>query len=187
MSLIPVFEIGIWNAWIFILYSFIPLFLTFTVSKGREKGSNFTAGFNKTQQRAHVAFHLIYILIIIYSIFLPLKLGTVWFYIGLAVCLVGLVPYTAAFVDVARTPPDRPVIGGVYRYSRHPAYLTSFVLFIGIGIATASWVVLLLSIAYIVLQPFSVGAEEQFCLGYYGDTYRDYLNRTPRWISIPKT
>ena len=43
MSLIPAFQIGVWNAWIFMLCSLIPLFLALLASKGREKGSNFTA------------------------------------------------------------------------------------------------------------------------------------------------
>ena len=186
MSLIPAFEIGVWNAWIFILCSFIPLFITLMISKGREKGSNFTAGFNKVQKNAHLSFHLIYILLVIYSIFLPLKLGTAWFYVGLTICLLGLVPYILAFVNVANTPIDKPITRGIYRYSRHPMYLTSFLLFIGVGIASASWVFLLLSIMYIILEPLFVVAEEQFCLEYYGDAYREYMDRTPKWIGIPK-
>ena len=28
--------------------------------------------------------------------------------------------------------------------------------------------------------------EERHLLKLYGDVYRDYMNRTPRWIGIPK-
>jgi protein-S-isoprenylcysteine O-methyltransferase Ste14 len=31
-----------------------------------------------------------------------------------------------------------------------------------------------------------ISAEEQFLLENYGNDYKDYLNRTPRWIGIPK-
>jgi len=31
-----------------------------------------------------------------------------------------------------------------------------------------------------------VNVEEQGCLKKYGDTYREYMNRTPRWIGVPK-
>jgi len=187
MSLIPAFEIGVWNAWIFILYSLIPLFLALLISKGREEGSNFTAEFSKMQKNAHNFFHLTYFLLVIYSIFLPLKLGTIWFYVGLPICLLGLIPYTIAFVNVANTPIDNLVTTGIYRYSRHPMYLTSFLTFIGIGIASASWVFLLLSLIYIILMLFFLVPEEQFCLEQYGDAYREYMKRTPRWIGIPKS
>jgi len=33
----------------------------------------------------------------------------------------------------------------------------------------------------------SVNAEERFCLEKYGDAYREYMNRTPRWIGFPKS
>jgi len=187
MPAIPVFEIGIWNAWIFILYSFIPLFITLMISKGREKGSNFTTGFNSRQKNAHLSFHLIYILLVLYSIFIPLKLGTVWFYVGLPICLLGLVPYTIAFVNVAGTPPDKPITKGMYRFSRHPMYLTSFLLFIGVGVASASWVFLLLTLVYSIMAILFISGEERFCIEYYGRSYREYMERTPRWIGLPKS
>jgi protein-S-isoprenylcysteine O-methyltransferase Ste14 len=28
--------------------------------------------------------------------------------------------------------------------------------------------------------------EERTCLEKYGDTYREYMNRTHRWIGLPK-
>jgi protein-S-isoprenylcysteine O-methyltransferase Ste14 len=32
-----------------------------------------------------------------------------------------------------------------------------------------------------------VVSEERFCLKEYGDAYREYMNRTPRWIGITKS
>jgi protein-S-isoprenylcysteine O-methyltransferase Ste14 len=58
---------------------------------------------------------------------------------------------------------------------------------IGVGIATASWVLLLLSVAYIIAPLLWVDAEERHCLKVYGDAYREYMNKTPRWIGIPKS
>ena len=186
MSIVPSFEIGVWNAWIFILYSLIPMFIALMISKGREKGSNFTAEFNRMQKNVHLSFHLIYLLLVIYSIFLPLKLETVWFYVGLPICLLTLILYTIPFVNVASTPIDKPITKGIYRYSRHPMYVTSFFVFIGIGIASASWLFILLSFLFISLVSLFVACEERFCLKYYGDVYRAYMNKTPRWIGIPK-
>ena len=187
MSLIPAFEIGVWNAWIFILYSLIPLFLALLISKGREEGSNFTAEFSKMQKNTHNFFHLTYFLLVIYSIFLPLKLGTIWFYVGLPICLLGLIPYTIAFVNVANTPIDNLVTTGIYRYSRHPMYLSLFPVLVGVGIAAASWVFLLLSVVYMIMPLLFIDTEERHCLKLYGDAYREYMNRTPRYIGIPKS
>ena len=58
---------------------------------------------------------------------------------------------------------------------------------IGTGIACASWVFLPLGIVMMSLMNISAVHEERFCLEKYGDAYRDYMNRTPRWIGIPKS
>jgi protein-S-isoprenylcysteine O-methyltransferase Ste14 len=90
-------------------------------------------------------------------------------------------------VNWATTPINEPVSGGLYRYSRHPMYATMFVFFIGLGLATASWIILLYSILLVVSCIVFANAEEQGCLDKYGNSYREYMNRTPRWIGIPKT
>ena len=188
MTLIPAFEIGVWNAWILMIWLLIPFFLEplNIIPKGREEGSNFTAEFNKMQKIALSSLHIIYLLMVIYSIFVPLKLGTVWFYTGLPIYLLGLISYAIVFVGFATTPPDKLVTKGIYRYSRNPMHLSVILLLIGVGIATASWVLLLLSVTYMTVPLLWVGAEERHCLKYYGDAYREYKSRTPRWIGIPK-
>ena len=189
MSLIPAFEIGVWNAWIFMIWLLVPFFLEplNIIPKGREKGSNFTAEFNKMQKSALLSLHIIYLLMVIYSIFVPLKLGTVWFYAGLTIYLLGLISYAMVFVGFATTPPDKLVTKGIYRYSRNPMHLSVILLLIGVGIAAASWIFLLLSVAYMIVPLLWVDAEERHLLKLYGDAYREYTRRTPRWIGIPKS
>jgi len=91
-------------------------------------------------------------------------------------------------VSFATTPLDREVLTkGPYRYSRHPMYLSSSLAYIGVGIACASWLFLLLSVAYTVLSLISAIAEERFLLEKYGDAYREYMSKTQRWVGIPKS
>jgi len=51
----------------------------------------------------------------------------------------------------------------------------------------ASWFYLLLSAILIVLTYLMVAIEERITLDKLGKTYREYMNRTPRWIGIPKS
>jgi steroid 5-alpha reductase family enzyme len=189
MSLVPAFEIGVWNAWIFMVCSLIPVIFLFMtlVTRGHKEGTAFTASFSKMQKNAFSSHQLIYFILIIYSIFVPLKLGTVWFYVGLPVFLVGLIPYAILTANFLRTPLDKPVTGGIYRYSRHPMYVTSFLMLLGAGIASASWIFLLLFVVDIILPHLFVEAEERYCIEKYGDAYREYIARTPRWLGIPKS
>jgi protein-S-isoprenylcysteine O-methyltransferase Ste14 len=88
---------------------------------------------------------LLWLLSTAYSVFLPLKTGTVWFAAGLIVFLLGLFVDIASTVSFARTPQNMPVTGGIYRYSRHPIYVSLVMIYLGTGIASASWLFLLIT------------------------------------------
>ena len=184
MSLIPAFEIGVWNAWILMVYTLAHIFLLSLIFKDAMKKRKASGNilYTKIEKSANIFRQIILILTFIYSIFLPLKLGTTWFYAGLAVYLVGLITYTIVMVNWTSSSPDEPATRGLYRYSRHPQYLTQFLMFIGAGIASASWFFLLLEIVTMILINIVVIPEEDFCLEKYGDAYREYVNITPRWI-----
>lgn len=122
-----------------------------------------------------------------YSVFLPLKLGTDWFYGGLFVYLLGMIFGFIAMINFATAPLDKPATEGVYSFSRHPMYFSMFLMFIGIGIACFSWVFVLLAMIGLTLSDRLVVAEERLCLETYGEAYREYMSRTRRWIGIPKS
>jgi protein-S-isoprenylcysteine O-methyltransferase Ste14 len=191
MSLVPEFELGLWNAWIFVL-SFLLMFVVWQIlnriHKG-QKGSSRpnTPPLNEKEKKLHGISLLIFWASVIYSFFLPLKLGTAWLYVGLLVYLFGMIFHLVAATNFINTPLDRPATKGLYRISRNPLYLGTFLIFIGIGIACASWLVLLLIAVFIVLKDILIAPEERWCLEKYGNTYREYMNRTPRWIGIPKS
>ena len=96
MSLTPAFEIGIWNAWIFWVLQFlsmiIPNFFMSEETKIRTKRAPQFVPFNKKEKILALSTHVVIMpFSIIYSIFLPLKIGTAWFYIGLVIFILALV------------------------------------------------------------------------------------------------
>jgi len=189
MSITPIFEIGLWNAWIFMLLVLLPLPLVVLFRKGvfKKTASIHASILTGTENKIFIFSKIIMLSIFIYSIFLPLQLGTVWFSIGLPVYLLGLILQTIAWVNVATSPVDKPVTKGLYRYSRHPMYVTLPLIFIGTGIASASWLFLLLSIILIITHFYNAIPEERECLEVYGNAYREYMDRTSRWVGIPKS
>jgi protein-S-isoprenylcysteine O-methyltransferase Ste14 len=192
MSRIPAFDIGIWNAWIFMVLLFLSFIPTLMMKKEAQIKYNEGWASKRWPKAARISALLTHIVIlplaIIYSIFLPLKLDTAWFYVGLPICLIALLFYYGAMINVSMARlVNEPITQGVYRFSRHPIYLGSFLLFFGIGIACASWVFILFALAWIILWLIAVPAEEKDVSEKYGDTYREYMNRTPRWLGIPKS
>ena len=190
MSPIPAFQIGLWNAWIFMLLEVLTFPLFMRIAKGRApetEGKSQVSTLSKTKRVTLYSSKIIYIPAFIYSIFLPLKLGTVWFFVGLPVTFIGFIAGVLVILNWAVSPRGEPVTNGLYRYSRHPMYVTAFVFFLGVSIATASWVFLLFTILLIAASFYFAPLEEQSCLEKYGDAYREYMNRTPRYIGILKS
>ena len=189
MSLVPAFEIGVWNAWI-LMSSFILQMLTvLLVGRGVWARSSLPPGIkrSKLEKFTPIIGNSIWLLATIYSIFLPLRLGTLWFYIGLPVFLVGLVILTIATTNFATTPAGKSATKGMYYFSRHPLYLSMLVIYIGTGIASASWIFILLGIANILWIRTEAIIEERYCLERYNKDYWEYINKTPRWIGIPES
>ena len=186
MSLIPPFEVGVSNAWIFMLCDMllIPFFLLVARSRSIAPEKRQLAVMSRTKKIVFYSSKAIYLPALIYSIFLPLKLGTLWFYLGLPICLSGLTTGTITLINWAATPPGQPVIGGLYRYSRHPGYLSSFLVYLGVGIASASWIFLLFSIVFTAALFYFVSIEEQLTLEKYSDSYREYISKTPRYLTM---
>jgi len=186
MPIIPAFEIGLWNAWIIML---LLIFTAVIPGQMNKEASNRAMGKwsdrTRTENIVLVITHgLIMPGLILYSIFLPLKLGTLWLYAGLLICLPGLALSFQAGVDFAKTPLNKLVTTGAYRVSRHPIYFGTFLVFTGTGIACASWIFLLGAAIWMISFHFGVKDEERFLLEQYGDAYREYMQQTPRWIGI---
>jgi protein-S-isoprenylcysteine O-methyltransferase Ste14 len=183
MSLIPAFKIGVWNAWIPTILLFLFVMLSGLLPK--DIGKRITP--NKEGGKTRRIMLIVFFAMIIYSVFLPLKVGTIWFYTGLAVYVLGLIISAAAMFSIGATKPDEPFTTGMYRYSRHPIALGTVLPMIGAGIASASWLFLLLSVILMIISHFLAIKEEGDTTKKFGEAYKQYMARTPMWIGIPKS
>jgi protein-S-isoprenylcysteine O-methyltransferase Ste14 len=186
MALIPAFEIGVWNAWIFVIPMLIISFSDMRVTAARESGQPGDFKLTREEKRIINAVFLPMIVSFIYAVFLPLRLGTAWLYSGLVVYLFGVALSIVALLNFATSPKDKVITKGLYSISRNPEYIGLILMQVGLGIICSSWVYLLLTLVLLILLNENLSAEERYCLYRYGDSYRQYKNRTPRWIGIPK-
>ena len=188
MSLIPAFELGFWNAWIFMIGFLLPPIISILCSKGKATSKRWAVSVPiKHEKLLNIISTVTLVAGFIYSIFLPLQLGKVWFFMGLVIFLIALVISLSASLYVRITPINKPFTKGPYRYSRHPLYVAETLIFIGITIASVSWVFLLLTVIMQSFHMIYAPAEEQYCLKRYGKDYLEYMKRIPRWIGIPKS
>jgi protein-S-isoprenylcysteine O-methyltransferase Ste14 len=76
---------------------------------------------------------------------------------------------------------------GPYSISRNPLYLFSFIGAAGIGFATETLTLGIgLSLLFLVMYPFVIGHEEEFLEAKFGDAFRRYVARTPRFFPNPR-
>jgi len=74
------------------------------------------------------------------------------------------------------------VTRGLYTTSRHPIYLGVIVISIGLFFAVPNVVSLVCAVLTTVVLSIEARLEEEFLLSRHGDTYREYLAHTRRWI-----
>lgn len=187
MYLTPVFKAGIWNAWIFMSVFIIQMVVIMFAGEQVRKRSHVPAEarLNKYEKYTSFIANFVWLAALFYSVFLPFKPGTIHFFAGLIVFVCGLIILSIATFHFMVTPPDQLISKGVYRFSRHPMYLATFLICLGTGISCGSWIFIFLCIIMIFCFHKEALVEEKVCLDEYGDTYQEYMNRVPRWFGVP--
>lgn len=188
MSFIPAFEIGIWNAWLFMIIYPLQWLAVLVVPKHIAERTSHAPEIVRSGQEKIMSFLTqgFWIAATLYSIFLPFRTGTLWFWVGLLFFIAGLVVFIMATINVANTPVGKPFTSGVYRFSRHPMYCSMILVYLAVSISAASWLFLIITAVTFFLQRYQAGKEESFCCEQFGEDYLEYISRTARWIGIPK-
>lgn len=183
MELMPKPEIGISNGWILLVIDFLiqgGLLLVFpkdVVARLFDR-----SGWSEKQKVFTILGKVFSLICLILIILTPLKPGSSVFIVGVIVYAIGLAGLAAAMLSFKNTPPDQPVTKGLYRISRHPQIVALFAIFSGICLAIGSWIALFVLTVSRLFQHLGILAEEEVCLNRYGESYRIYMERVPRYF-----
>jgi protein-S-isoprenylcysteine O-methyltransferase Ste14 len=71
---------------------------------------------------------------------------------------------------------------GPYSYSRNPMYASELVLWLGWAVLYGSVAVLFALVAFSAMLVVAVQYEERLLTARFGEAYRAYRNRVPRWL-----
>jgi len=183
-----VLKIDVWNAWIFMSVFILQMIVMAFAGKQIRKRTHIPNSARKTIVDKYIGLlaNFFWFVALGYSIFLPLLLGGNWFYVGFSVFLIGLFILIIATINFMTTSVERLIEKGVYKFSRHPMYLATFIICLGTGIASASFIFILLSLIIAICLYYEALLEEKYCLMKYGDLYKVYMNIVPRWFGIFK-
>ena len=179
------FEIGLWNAWLFmiwiILFPIISSFIIKNKNKSKRVSVSVPVKFEKLLNKLSM-FAVIFGFI--YSIFLPLNFDSILFYFGLSIFIIGFSLSILIINTIKHTNINKPLVKGPYRYSRHPIYLSHFLILLSICLMTISWIFLIILFIVLIHIVIVVPAEEKFCIDKFGDEYKNYIEKTSRWFGI---
>lgn len=183
MELIPALKFGWLNGWILLALEFLiqgSLLLVFpkdVVARLFDR-----SGWSVPQKTFTILGKVFSLACLVLIILTPLKIQSGVFVVGLALYIIGVAGLVAAMLNFRDTPPDQPVTQGVYRISRHPQIVSLFVIFFGVCLAIGSWTALFMLVMSKLFQHLGILAEEEVCLKRYGEPYRAFMARTPRYF-----
>jgi protein-S-isoprenylcysteine O-methyltransferase Ste14 len=188
MTWIPAFRPGIGNAWLFMIIYPLQWLAVLLLPKRIAERTSHAPEMIRTRGDRILSFLTqgVWVGATLYSVFVPLRVGTPWLWPGLVLFLVGLAILVLASICVARTPANRPFTCGIYRFSRHPMYLSMILVYLGVSVASVSWVFLLITAGTVFLQRHQMLEEEAYCREIFGEAYLAYLAVTARWFGLPR-
>ena len=140
------------------------------------------SGWTRAQKAITTLGKLISLAMLVLLVFTPLKIGNAVFIAGSVLFGLGLVGVVVALVHFKDTPPDQPATKGMYRVSRNPQWVMLVLVFLGAFIAAGSGIALIFLVLAALCYHFRILGEERACLSQYGDSYRDYMQRIPRYF-----
>jgi protein-S-isoprenylcysteine O-methyltransferase Ste14 len=115
---------------------------------------------------------------------LAFAVGLTFVAIGLALGILSIRRFRLAGTSLVPGEPSTAlVVEGPYRFTRNPIYIGFVLLYFGLAIIlTSLWVLALLIPVLIVLQRGVVEREEVYLERQFGEPYRKYQARVPRWL-----
>lgn len=115
---------------------------------------------------------------------LAIAVGLTLVAIGFAIAALSVRRFHLAGTSVVPGQPSTAlVVAGPYAFTRNPIYIGFVVAYFGLAIMlTSLWVLVLLIPVLIVLQRGVVEREEAYLERQFGEPYRKYKARVPRWL-----
>ena len=110
--------------------------------------------------------------------------------LGEAIAVSGLVIFILAFfsfgdswrIGIDRKTAGQLVTGGIFSISRNPIYVAFDLIFIAVFLINGTWFFLIFALVAMLAVHSQTLREEKFLAHRYGDAYKQYRNKVPRYL-----
>ncbi len=178
------FHIGWLNLWVLALVlSIAPLVVNNRLGAKGKASLKRATGLPPTSGVERVFYVLVVLpqfVMLFYSIFVPFTTNAALLGAGLVLFVTGLVLQIKKSWDYAITPPDKLITKGVYQISRNPDYFSATLMYLGMGLAGASWLIIAIAVYWFIGYQWMVTLEEQFCMEHWPDEFPEYKRKVAK-------
>jgi steroid 5-alpha reductase family enzyme len=185
MKIFPELQIGVLNGWIPLVLYLIGLILS--VSLYSKESRLWLFNNPKDESKRVLMFirlcgQLSMMAYIVMMILTPLNINNPIFLVGAIIYSIGYIFEISALHYFRIAPVGKPVVGGPYRISRNPQWLGLFLVLLGSAIAATIWLYIAMVVIVGFIYHIQILDEEAACMKKYGESYRDYIERMPRYF-----
>lgn len=169
------------SAWL--LYTLIVLEILFMVSPlAAYYYSIFATPLNALQDSPHTAWLTMYLLP--HFTYSDSWLANGLVLISWPLILLGLFIFVIGFCQIywSKFTGKGAVDSGLYRSIRHPQYLAFAIIGLGATLYWSRFIIVIAFVSMLCVYVLLAQFEERICLEKFGDSYRDYMNRTGRFL-----
>lgn len=164
----------------FILIRFLLLFI---LSREGLKRAAYFAPIIGKERVAYVIYQLSTIGILIYIIFLTYQIGeSLYYFLAVAVYMAGILLLLPSTIHFALPSLKGLNTKGVYRWTRHPMYLSYFIYFIGCTLLTRSYILFCIVLIFQLSAHWIILSEERWCIEQFGEEYVQYMKQVRRYL-----
>jgi len=185
MKIFPDLQAGILNGWIPLVLYMIGLILSVSLYSKASRLWLFNNPIGESKRVLvfiRLCGQLAMMVYIAMMVMTPLNINNPIFPAGTAIYFIGYLFVMSALHYFRITPIDQPVVGGPYHVSRNPQWVGLFLVLLGSAITTTVWLYIGIVVIVGFVYHIQILDEEAACIKKYGEGYREYMKRIPRYI-----
>lgn len=185
MEFMPKLQIGIFNAYLpIVFYMVFAVILSYILDKEGFKRGGDKSWIEKKDRLAVQISGYLFFLIILFSLWVPIKSDTKAFYAGLLLYIIAIILSVYTSISYVTAPKDKLITKGIYKFSRNPVYLGNTLVVLSAALLSGAWLYFAFLILYFIATHFTILAEEKYCMKKYVDEYQSYFDQTPRYFGF---
>lgn len=177
-------EIGWLNFWILAVLIFAtPILLNIARGERGKTGLRRATELPPMSKAEKLAYMLVMspqFLLPLYAVCVPFTTNTALLSAGLLLFAAGHTLRLKSIWDYTTAAPDELINHGVYRISRNPGYFGAVLVYLGMGVAGGSWLIVAAALYWYIGYQWVVTLEERFCLEKWPEAFAAYKQQTAK-------